>query len=332
MATPLRILFAAVALCTTLASRAQLLFVNDNDYITYNTDTILHDLAAAGIAVDVYDVAAQGAPPTLAQMYDYPGVIWYCSGDGAGLGLWNDVQDLSDLAAANVPIWFIGTDMLYAGFGNTPVTFAATDLPSAVMGLQSYDVQSYGDDGGAGCAELDVTPAAASAFAPTVQWSFSTLWWVDGCTPAMDGADAIYTMGPMSYALQGYASMVHAHNNGQNVMSSFFDPALIDTYENRLLFLQQTVAYMALSTGVTEASVMRAPLLTGDGAGGAFLTASMPLRAVEVYGVNGQLEQRVSAANADRVHLDGGALARGLHVVTAISMDGVRSSVKWAVP
>jgi hypothetical protein len=57
-----------------------------------------------------------------------------------------------------VPIWFIGTDMLYAYYPTVPTTFTVADLPYTVMGVESYDLQSYGDDGGEGCPLIDAGP------------------------------------------------------------------------------------------------------------------------------------------------------------------------------
>lgn len=316
------------------ALQAQILFVNDNDNILFNTDTVLSDLTAAGIAYDVYNVAEQGAPPSLSLMYDYPAVIWYCSGDGVGLGLWQAEADLQDLANGGVPIWFIGTDMLYAGFGATPLTFSDTDLPFTTMGLASYDVQSYGDDGSTGCAQLDVDPGVAAAFEPSLHWVFSTFWWLDGVTPRPDDVDVIYAMGPNTYALYGHPSMVFDHANGSKVMSSFFDPALIDTYEKRILFFSETLDYIDVSTGI--ATLPRSGdaglRVRWDGADGAFIEADGILRSVAVYDAEGRLVNGVSAAGTSRWHMEPQGRAPGLFLIVAVAQDGTRLSTKWVRP
>jgi hypothetical protein len=332
MVTRLRgplVLVALIGAC--LALNAQVLFVNDNDDLLYNTDTILNDLAATGVAYDVYDVALEDGPPELVDMSDYSLVIWYCSGDGVDLGLWQATLDLTDLESLGVPIWFIGTDMLYANYGSAPVTFEINDFPSSVMGISSYDVQSYGDDDGLGCPEMYASEEAGSAFAPTLQWIFDTFWWADGCTPML-ATDPIYQMGPTDYVLFGSASMVH-HGNGHNVMSTFFDPVQIDTYGNRVLFLQQTLNYMGISTGMAEttASVGTSFTLRPNGGAGVSVVASEPLRTVEVRSINGQLERSVPVTGGTRTDLDGTGLAAGLHLVTGVLARGGRINTKWVV-
>lgn len=313
---------------------AQVLFVNDNDNITYNTDTALNDLVATGAVFDTYDIPAMGVPPEASVLGGYPVIIWYCSGDGAGLGFWDaGVQaDLVDHILAGNTLWVIGTDVLYAQYGGAPVSFTSGDFALDAMGLSSYDVQSYGDDANAGCAQLDVTPGVAAQFAPTLLWSFPTIWWADGCTPAL-GAEPIYTMGPSSYVLYGAQAMIHYHPAGINVMSTFFDPALIDTYANRVLFLAQTLSYLGIAANVAEQSnvgALQVHLLPTDN-GGVVLSCTANIHYVEVHSSGGQLLSRIPASGARSVELPGSDMSTGLHVVTVTTSSGQRMSRKWAV-
>lgn len=244
-----------IAVCSVLAfvkADAQVLVVNDNNNITYNTDTLLNDLTAAGIVYDVYDMAASGGiPPTAALMDGYDQVIWYCSTDGVDLGFWDpDAQvDIIYRILDGRKTWIIGQDLLYAGYGAAPLTFSIGDFPTDFMGIVSYDVQSYGDDGNVGCPGMVVDPGVSGNFSPGFGWVFPTLWWVDGVTPTTD-VTAIYAMGPGPYTLEGAISMLHFHPAGMNVMSTLFDPALIGTFNARVTFLQETLDYMDLFAGV----------------------------------------------------------------------------------
>jgi hypothetical protein len=222
----LRSLVVVLALCLLHALHAQVLFVDDNDNILENSTTMLAALQAAGVDPVIHNVATTGGNPTLSEMLDYELVIWYCSGDGVDLGLWDAPADLQDLALAGVPIWFIGTDMLYANYPSVPTTFTTADLPFTVMGVASYDVQSYGSDGGEGCPQIDTVPALADAFSSAVQWVFTTLWWVDGVTPAPGNVEVIYQMGPEGYALAGSPCMLRkrrGHGRDQYLLRSRID-------------------------------------------------------------------------------------------------------------
>jgi hypothetical protein len=327
-------LIALVLVLPLSGLQAQVLFVNDNDNITFNTDTVLNDLAGTGIAFDTYDIPTMGVPPDASVLGNYPVIIWYCSGDGAGLGFWEPgVQaDLVDHTLAGNTLWVIGTDVLYAQYGGAPVSFTSGDFALDAMGLASYDVQSYGDDANTGCAQLDVAPGVASQFAPTLLWSFPAIWWADGCTPALD-AEAIYTMGPSSYVLFGAQAMIHYHPAGTNVMSTFFDPALIDTYANRVLFLTQTLNYLGIAANVAEQNntgALQLHLLPADN-GGVVLSCTGNIRQVEVRSSNGQLLRSAMAMGARSVELPGNDLCSGLHLVTVTTTSGQRISRKWAL-
>ena len=115
------------------------------------------------------------------------------------------------------------------------------------MGLTSYDVQSYIDDGSLGCPEVDRTSTASALFPANVHWVFATDWYIDGCT-ADAGTRQIYAMGPSSYVLNGKKCMFHNLQPGLSIMSTFFDPALIDTFTDRVTFMQQGITYLLSST------------------------------------------------------------------------------------
>lgn len=196
-----RALYPAVAaILFSATANAQVLVVNDNDNITYNSDTLLNDLTEAGIIYDVYDIPTTGTPPTGTLMDGYDQVIWYCSTDGVNLGFWDPATqtNLTDRILSGKKTWIIGQDLLFALYGAAPVSFMVGDFPADFMGIASYDVQSYGDDGNTGCPGMVVDPGVAGSFSPAFNWTFATSWWVDGVTPGTD-ATPIYAMGPAPY-------------------------------------------------------------------------------------------------------------------------------------
>ncbi len=326
----------AAALCASASSSAQTtLVVNDNDYITYNTDTLLSDLTAAGIVFDLYDVAGSGGvPPDVATLNAYDDVIWYCSTDGVGLGFWDAAAQVSiaDRILNGRRTWIIGQDLLYAEYGAAPIAFSTGDVPTDFMGVASYDVQSYGDDGNVGCPGMVVDPGVAGAFLPGFTWIFPTLWWVDGCTPTAD-ADPIYAMGPAPYALEGAVSMIHFHPAGMNVMSTFFDPALIATYAERVAFLQQTLAYMAsFPIGVEELPAPTSVQVRFDAFASALLLRnSDPLQSITILDAHGRTVQRSGPWPAGE-HTLPFDRAAGVYTLVAMQSGGAPQAVRFVEP
>jgi hypothetical protein len=242
----------------TSANAQHILVVNDNDNITYNTDTLLTDLDQTTYSGYHYWSIPDsgGATPSAVFMGTFDLVLWYCSTDGVGLKLWDATgtggnPEVVSYVATGKPLWIIGQDFLYEKYA-TPATFTTGDFPKDVMGLESYDVQSYVDDGSVGCAEVNRVTGASTLFPVKLQWSLSTLWYVDGCTPST-GTISIYDMGPASYSLSGKKCMFHKNTGGVSVMSTLFEPALINTFTNRISFLENGIAYLlGPSTSVNE--------------------------------------------------------------------------------
>lgn len=269
----LRSLFVFLALvCIHVSSQAQqVLFVNDNDNITYNTDTIRNDLSHTIYSGYHYwsipDSA--GATPSTLFMNTFDVVVWYCSTDGVGLKIWDASStsansELESYTAAGGKLWIIGQDMLYQKY-TAPHTFTAGEFAKDHMGLTSYDVQSYVDDGSTGCPQMDRSPGASALFPSQLKWIFSTLWYADGCTPVSTTKE-IYRMGPSTYSLTGKKSMFHNNTGGIDVMSTLFDPALIDTYVNRVAFMEKSITYLLgpVSGGVRTTSISNAVRMYPD--------------------------------------------------------------------
>jgi hypothetical protein len=225
-----------------------ILFVDDNDNITDNSDTTVYALQNTSYNnFDYYNVADSTSTPSLTLLNNYDLVIWYASTDGAGLGFWdNGVQGniaLTDYLIGGGRLWLIGSDLLYAGGYSTPHTFASGDFMYDFIGLESYNVQSYGDDGSTGVAQVDLISGAPSYFPTTLDWIFPTAWWFDGID-SRSGSIDLYEMGPSSYTLYQEVSMTHFKDGQTNALSTYFDPALISNYALRRDFMENTIFYI----------------------------------------------------------------------------------------
>jgi hypothetical protein len=284
-------------------AQSKSLFVNDNGLISDNTDSVLTALTAAGIEYDVFNARDSLRSPTSAEMQAYPLVIWYCSTDGVGNYLWNntdsDNTDLILYLETGGGLWLIGTDFLYDRYGSAPGVFAEGDFVFDFLGISEYNAQAYGDDGGLGVPELDPIPVVGSTLPhDTIRWYYSTAWWVDGCTPGGNAVSA-YNMGPASYSLQGLSSAIWNYPNlydGQKELTFLFDPALIDTYANRVALFEwsYSILFMPSPPGVKELPAMEMNLIMGQIPAFGKLQCKVPESAgssisVAIYDINGKI-------------------------------------------
>ena len=320
------LLLGLLAFGTLFTSQAQnVLLVNDNDNITYNTDTLLNDLLAAGLNVTVWSIPDSGGMlPDLAAMTGYDQVIWYASTDGVDLGFWDlGVQaDLLDLVLNGNTLWVVGQDLLYALYGGAPASFSSGDFVFSVMGLTSYDVQSFSDDGGLGCPAVYADAGVAGQFADSLTWIFATNWYMDGVSH-VPSATPIYAMGPASYALDGAVSMLHHNGLGGQVMTILFDPALIGSFEARVTFLQETFGYMDTSVGIrpnpdatSELRVLGNP--TTDRC---VLVSATPLQRVQVLDASGRLVRDLGVNGSVNVTLDLEEILPGVYTVRTMDAE-----------
>lgn len=240
-----------------------ILVVNDNDNITLNTDTLLDALSHTMYSsFDYWSVPdSAGVTPSASVLNGYQLVLWYASTDGVDLSMWGGTNagdtSLVNYIQSGKPVWIIGQDILYDRYPSYGA-FGMGDFAYEYMGLDEYNVQSYVDDGNLGVSILEKMPDAPSTFLTDIEWIFSTLWYVDGCE-ASAGTLKMYQMGPTSYSLAGRVCMFHKKTASQSVMSTFFDPALMNTQANRILFLESGITYL-LNSSVGIHSVEKADI------------------------------------------------------------------------
>jgi len=249
-----------ICLLINASSAQKILFVNDNDDIVANSDTLINSLGRSKYKTfDHYNIAdSAGIIPSAALMIKYDVVIWYSSTDGVGLRFWKDSSainpNIKAFVDAGKSLWIIGQDVLYDAYGKAPLAFKPGDFTHDYMGILAYENQSKSDDGDLGVAQLDRSASAPTNFATKLDWIFSTLWYVDGCT-LRNGVESIYKMGPSGYILAGYDAMFYSKLQNKKVMSTLFDPALIKTPAQRVAFLNASLDYLLLMAKVRELSI-----------------------------------------------------------------------------
>lgn len=306
-----------------------ILLVNDNDYITQNTDSIKIALnSSIYSSYDVWSIPdSGGTAPSDAFMLNYDLVIWYCSTDGSGLMLWDGTATAtgnSDLIAYIIeekPLWIIGSDMLYEIDATPPDTYVAGDFAYDYMGIESYDVQSYGDDGSTGLPQVNLISGAPATFPDSLLWSFATLWWVDGVTPRVD-VDPIYEMGPSSYPLSGEVCMVYNDVDLNHVMTTFFDPALINNQANRVEFLEEVITFLLPADLGIEADQNTISLYPNPANSNISISSNEAIVEISIYNVSGALLYSNTSVNASKITVNIEDFQSGIYMVQTKSQSG----------
>jgi len=318
------------SLSFTLGVNAQnILLVNDNDLILDNTDSITDALDLS--VYDGYDIwnipDSSGAFPTSFFMDNYDLVIWYCSTDGGGLKLWEDGvsgnPELVTYILDGNPVWIIGADMLYQQYDAAPDAFSTGDFAYDYMGLSDYNVQSYGDDGSLGVPQLDALSGIPAYFPDSLIWAFSTAWWVDGVT-GLPGTVPMYEMGPSSYTLSGEVSMLHNELNSVNVMSSFFDPALINNQSNRMAFLEAGITYLLPDDlGLNDHDNVDFSIYPNPASSFAQVTnTSDDTSVVSLTNLQGEIILTQTIAAKQNIQFDLSGMGAGIYLVRGLSTSG----------
>ena len=182
-------------------------------------------------------------------------VIWHTSTNGVGNYLWNgDDTDNAALAAyldGGGILWLIGNDFLYDRYGSTPYNFEDTDFAYKYLGIASYDLQSYGDDGGLGLPVAQPEATSPIANLNDLHWTFGTIWWADGVTP-LTGVETVYHMGDNTYLFDGKPCGVLNSTNGLSVLTYFFDLSFATPFAGMRDNVEAVVDYFQTSTRAGE--------------------------------------------------------------------------------
>jgi hypothetical protein len=225
----------SLLLCLSLAistAHAQLavLFVDDSDDTFGNGELFAGALQSIGYPVTYFDAVASAASPADTLLDDFDLVIWYTSANGLNLQFWNgqdeDNPHLKAYLDQGGKLWVVGLDFLFDRYGPASANFMAGDFAYDYLGLKSYDLQSYGDDGNLGVPLAYPDTAQPITGLNTLSWQFSTLWWVDGVSLRPE-ALPIYRMGGATYVFADSVCGAWYDNGTSQVLSYYFDLALV---------------------------------------------------------------------------------------------------------
>lgn len=324
------LLFIGLFLSTNLQSQ-NILVINDNDNITTNTDTLLSALNNTIYnAYDIWSIPdSGGVVPTVSIMNNYDAIIWYCSTDGIDLALWGGTTsghpNLVAYIQTGKPVWLIGLDILYDHYPTYSV-FGAGEFAFDYMGIEAYNYQSYVDDGNLGVPLLEKMSASPTYFLNSIEWIFSTLWYVDGCN-ASAGTFELYKMGPASYPLQGEVCMFHKKTSSQSVMSTFFDPALINTSSNRSSFLENGITYLLNSNvGITESNILETNISPNPAFNQVSIqTSESKIQEISIFNLSGNKIRSIKVNNISNFLFPLNEIIKGIYLLQ-VQLDNGKSS------
>jgi hypothetical protein len=210
-----------------------ILFVNDG-FIPSNAEIFTDAIEAAGYTYDFFDAANLEESPTADIMENYDLVVWHTSNDGVGLWLWNgddtDNEDLMEYLSSGGSLWLVGLDFLFDRYGVPPADFESGSFVYDYLGIDSYDVQTYGDDNESGVPFIFPDAQSPISGLNSLTWIFPVLWWVDGVT-LTDAAQPVYRMGDEDYVFFEEVCGAWFDDGNHRVLSYFFDVSVIEAEE-----------------------------------------------------------------------------------------------------
>ena len=227
MKVVLPILLALLSL--SMQGQISILFVDDSDDTFMNSENLQMAFVDAGVAFTLFDAQGMEQGPDLATMSQYDLVVWHTSSQGVDLYVWNGLDEINGQLTSYLDgggkLWLIGNDFFYDLDLSTPHSFMAGDFAYDYLGIESFDIETYNDDGNTGVPQVDPAAGQPIPGLMTLDWQFSTLWYADGVTPRAE-TQAIYEMGDASYTFAGTAAATLYDNGTFQVLTYYFDLAL----------------------------------------------------------------------------------------------------------
>lgn len=228
------ILWVSLLLNFSLSAQIKILYVDDSDDVFLNAETIYDAIIDVGYDAHYFNALDSADQLTYEYLANYDLVIWQTSNDGTKLSLWNqddtENNEIKTYLENGGNLWIGGLDFLFDKYGTPPQAFERGSFVYDFMGVQSYDCQSYGNDGGKGVPLVVPEDTSVIKNLVPLKWNFPTLWWVDGITPRQE-AHVIYRMKGDNYVFDQKICGVLYSGDNYNVFSSFFDLGVAFDFE-----------------------------------------------------------------------------------------------------
>lgn len=246
------IFFLTIAFIPTSYSQLSILLVNDNDRTGEGNliDSISGSLDRLNYEYTIYDAITEGTAPPSSTMMQYDMCIWYCGRDGVDLNFWtvNGQRNIKIFLDHGGMLWTMGRDIFYDKYGSngTPpvASFVSGDFAYDYLGLSEYYGQSFRNDNNSICSQIDLVAGHSISSIDPIEWNDPSDdgKYVGAFTPTAS-ATAVYELGPLGYALEGYYCSVYNEYHTGKTITSEFSVSQIDSRANRDQYIDETLDY-----------------------------------------------------------------------------------------
>ncbi|MCK5519939.1 MAG: hypothetical protein KAI81_02400, partial [Candidatus Marinimicrobia bacterium] len=210
-----------------------------------------------GMVADVYDCAAEAASPTATMMDSYDLVMWFTGSNGVGNYFWNNKDTVNTEIKSYLDnggkFWAYGIDILYDRYGSAPDYFSPGDFIYDYFGTASYKMQSKANDGGVGLPMVVPTMHTSVTEIDTINWSYETLSYADGCDLAPHAYADLVCNGD-GYIFNGLPNSYHTTGDNFITMSTWFNPYYMRDDAMRIAFTGDVINWF-MNTEVTSLAV-----------------------------------------------------------------------------
>lgn len=224
------LLFCCTICLSTFSLQAQMsiLFIDDSDDTFGNAEALYAAILDVGYQADYFDAGLVGVGPLATDMGEYDLVVWHTSTDGGELYLWNQLDEenteLKTYLDTGGKLWLVGHDFLFDRYVS-PYIFTAGEFVYDYLGINSYDGQSFVDDGGLGVEVINPVEDAPISGIEDFVSMFTTYYYGDVVSVRED-AESVYVMGGATYPLAGETAAVYHNNENFQVLTYLFDLSL----------------------------------------------------------------------------------------------------------
>lgn len=229
-------LLLIILLLGTLVSIGQItaMFVNDESENEQNAMFIYETLKNHVPKLVLFNAVDSARSPKTAEMDLYQLVIWYCGSDAKDLYFWNGI-DQQNLALVNYldgggNLWLMGSGFLNDSYPFTPVFFEPQMFVYDYLGIKTWFMETYTDDGGMGLPQMDIADSNPlfTLTLETLNWEDPPEPWVDACQLTNE-TEGVYLFGPDSFIYSGQCGAFYCTAGDLNNLTFTFDPARLDS-------------------------------------------------------------------------------------------------------
>ncbi|NOX85192.1 MAG: T9SS type A sorting domain-containing protein [Chlorobi bacterium] len=236
-------------------------FVADDSENADNSQQMYELMKASLPSMSFFNAVDSARSPKLSEITNFDLVVWYSGSDNEGLYFWNGNKAtnpaLIDYLDSGGSLWVMGSGFLNDRFTTAPVGFDQQSFVWKYLGIKTWFMETFTDDGGTGVPQLDKTDDTPvnTLTLDTINWKNPPEPFVDGCKLTPD-ASSVYELGPLTYPFTGNFAGFYLKGDGFNNITFTFDPATMNTPEKiETLFSGTIDFYQDLLSGIDEQKI-----------------------------------------------------------------------------